>query len=228
MSLKLAVFDVDGTLVDSRALIQRAAVEAARDVGLPEPGYDEVRQIVGLSLHEALRVLAPQLTDAELAEFVARFQQSFHRMHARPGFVEPLYDGAAATLRRLKADGWLIAMATGKPRRGVERVMEMHGWADVFDTTWCADDGPGKPHPSMLLEAMKAVGCAPWQTVMIGDTSHDMLMALAARTRAQGVAWGFHTAEEVQAAGAHHVAGGFDELDAELDRFAATIARAAA
>jgi phosphoglycolate phosphatase len=227
MSLKLAVFDVDGTLIDSRALIQRAAVEASRDIGLPEPSYEAVRQIVGLSLHEALHVLAPQLTDAELAEFVARFQAAFHRMHAEPGFVEPLYDGAARTLDRLKRDGWLIAMATGKPRRGVERVMEMHGWDAVFDTTWCADDGPGKPHPSMVLEAMKAVGCAPWQTVMIGDTSHDIQMALNARTRAQGVSWGFHTAEEVRAAGAHHVAHRFDELDAELDRFAASLSRAA-
>ncbi|MBC6981953.1 HAD-IA family hydrolase [Caulobacter sp. 17J80-11] len=223
MSLKLAVFDVDGTLVDSRQTILRAAVEAARDVGLPEPRYDAVRQIVGLSLHEALRVLAPQLTDAELAEFVARFQASFSRMHAEPGFKEPLYEGAERTLRRLEKDGWLIAMATGNSRRGVERLLANHDWSRLFVSTHCASDGPGKPHPAMLLEAMKASGCEPRQTVMIGDTGHDIRMALNAGTRAQGVGWGFHTPDEVWAAGAHHVANDFDELDAELDRFAAAL-----
>jgi phosphoglycolate phosphatase len=221
MSRPFAVFDIDGTLVDSREIILRAAREACAELGLPDPAYDAVRQVIGLSLHEALRELAPSLTDVELGEFVVRYQESFRRMHDVPGFVEPLYPGAAETVSRLKRDGWSLGVATGKSRRGVERILGMHGWADQFDTAWCADDGPGKPHPSMLLNAMNAVGAGPDDTVMIGDTSHDMRMALAAGTRAQGVSWGFHTREEVVAAGAHHVADRFSELDAELDRFAA-------
>lgn len=223
MSLRLAVFDVDGTLVDSRATIHRAATEAARAVGLPAPAYDAVRQIVGLSLRDALAVLEPGLDEATLDAFTREFQESFRRMHAEPGFHEPLYAGAAETVARLKADGWLLAMATGNSRRGVLRVLDNYGWHTAFDTTHCADDGPGKPHPSMLIEAMKATGAEPGQTVMIGDTGHDMRMAVNARVRPQGVAWGFHTAEEVLAAGAVHVAASFAELDAELDRFAASL-----
>lgn len=220
MSGKLAVFDVDGTLVDSRAVIYRAAVEGAAVVGLPEPPYEEVRKIVGLTLHEALRELAPTLTDAELADFVTAFQASFRAMHAEPGFVEPLYPGAGATLERLKRAGWRVAMATGKSRRGVETIVRMHGWADVFCSTHCADDGPGKPHPAMLLEALRASGAAAADAVMIGDTAHDMRMAVSAGVRPQGVAWGFHTADEVLAGGAAHVADDFDALNEALDRFA--------
>jgi phosphoglycolate phosphatase len=220
MSRPLAVFDIDGTLVDSRAFIHRAAVEAALAVGMAEPSYDDVRQIVGLSLHEALRVLGPELTDAEHAAFVAEFQGAFQRFHAEPGFREPLYDGAQATLDRLKRDGWWIAMATGNSRRGVARLLELNGWAEIFDTTHCADDGPGKPHPTMVVEAMKAVGATPARTIMIGDTSHDMRMAVAAKVYPQGVAWGFHTADEVRASGAAHVAETFEALDAALARFA--------
>lgn len=216
----LAIWDVDGTLIDSRATIHRAAVESARGIGMAEPSYDAVRQIVGLSLHQALRELAPQLTDAEHADFVAGFQAAFQRFHAEPDFVEPLYDGAEATLRRLKREGWNVAMATGNSRRGVERILDKHRWAELFDTTWCADDGPGKPHPNMISQAIKAVGALPARTVMIGDTSHDMRMAVNAGVYPQGVAWGFHTAEEVRAAGARHVAVVWGELDAELDRFA--------
>lgn len=224
MSRPLAVFDVDGTLVDSRAVIYRAAVEGAAAVGLPEPTYDAVRKIVGLTLHEALRELEPGLQDAELADFVAAFQQSFRRMHAEPGFTEPLYQGAAETLDRLRRDGWRVAMATGKSRRGVETIVRMHGWADVFCSTHCADDGPGKPHPAMLLAALRATGTSAEGAVMIGDTAHDMRMAVAARVRPQGVSWGFHTVDEVLEGGAVHVAQDFDTLNAELDRFAARIA----
>jgi phosphoglycolate phosphatase len=112
-------------------------------------------------------------------------------------------------------------MATGKSRRGVGRWLARDGWAELFASTHCADDGPGKPHPAMVLAALEACGASPQRAVMIGDTSHDIQMALNAGVRAQGVAWGFQTAEEVAASGAHHVALTFDELSAELERFAA-------
>lgn len=215
----LAVFDIDGTLVDSRASIFRAATEAARDLGLPEPEYDRVRRIVGLSLHHALHTLEPTLTDAELADFVAAFQASFRRMHEE-AFQEPLYPGVMDTLRRLHRDGWRLALATGQNRRGVARNLAREGWAELFVSSHCAEDGPGKPDPAMLRAAMTACGATPADTVMIGDTSHDIVMALNAGAHPLGVAWGFHTIEEQQAAGARHVAVDTPDLEAALDRFA--------
>ena len=219
MSRPLAVFDVDGTLVDSRTIIHRAMIRAFEHIGRPPPDYETTRQIVGLNLREALDALAPGLAEPGRQALTKAYGEAFVALHEELG--EPLYPGAADLLDRLRADGWLVAMATGKSRRGVERIMRTHGWADLFDSTHCADDGPGKPHPAMLVECMKVLQTPQSLTVMIGDTSHDMRMARAAGVRAQGVAWGFHTAEEVAGAGADHVALTFDELSAELDRFAA-------
>lgn len=215
----LAVFDIDGTLVDSRSSIHRACVDAARALGLPEPEYDRVRMIVGLSLHEAMRTLEPQLTDAELADYVAAFQASFRRLY-ESGHEEPLYPGAMDHLRRLHRDGWRLALATGQNRRGVARNLARQGWADLFLSSHCAEDGPGKPDPAMLHAAMAACDADPARTVMIGDTAHDALMAVNAGVHPLGVSWGFHTAEEQRAAGARHVANSFAELDVVLDGFA--------
>ena len=217
---KLAVWDVDGTLVDSRALIFDTAKVMFEFMGLAPPVYEDVRQIVGLSLGVGLRQLLPMMPPEAIDRAVARYKAAFQDLHRRPGFMEPLYEGAAECLERLKQDGWLIAMATGKSRRGVDTIVRMHGWADLFDSTHCADDGPGKPHPAMLLEAMRALGCTPEQTIMIGDTAHDMRMAKAAGCYAQGVSWGFHTAAEVEAGGADHVAHDFPSLNRQLDWFA--------
>ena len=226
MTRPLAVFDIDGTLVDSRASIFEAATEASRALGLPIPEYDRVRKIVGLSLPVALRELEPTLNDADLARFVDAFKAVFLRMNSDPDFHEPLYPGAMVTLRRLHRDGWRLALATGQSRRGVARNLAREGWADIFLSSHCAEDGPGKPDPAMLHAAMDACDAEPSRTVMIGDTSHDIHMALNAGVLPLGVAWGFHTVEEQQAAGARHVARTFAELDAVLDGFAAQ-ARAA-
>jgi phosphoglycolate phosphatase len=220
MSRPLAVFDIDGTLVDSRASILQAATEAARDLGLPDPEYDRVRQIVGLSLPHALAVLEPGLTPPELERFTAAFRASFGRMFDA-GHEEPLYPGAMETLRRLHRDGWRLSLATGQNRRGVARNLARTGWADLFVSSHCAEDGPGKPDPAMLRAAMSASSADPAATVMIGDTAHDISMAVAAGVLPQGVAWGFHTPEEQIAAGAAHVAADFADLEAALDRFAA-------
>jgi phosphoglycolate phosphatase len=226
MSPKLAVWDVDGTLVDSRAVIYETATAVFAYMDLPRPEYDVVRQIVGLSLAEGLRQLLPDMPPETLDKAVASYKEVFQDMHRRLGFIEPLYEGAAECLDRLKAQGWRIAMATGKSRRGVETIIRMHGWADLFDSTHCADDGPGKPHPSMVLEAMRALSCEPRQTIMIGDTAHDMRMAKAAGVYAQGVSWGFHTADEIRAGGADDVADSFSILNSRLDNFAKTTERA--
>lgn len=220
----LAVFDGDGTLFDSREVIYRVARQACVEAGLPDPTYDRVRRMVGLSLPQALHTLAPELNKADLAEFVRLYQNAFIAIHDQPGYAEPMYDGAEDTLRRLKREGWTLAIATGKSRRGVNRWMAREGWPELFTSTHCADDGPGKPDPHMLVQAIQAAGTTPERTVMIGDAEHDMRMAVAAGAYAQGVSWGFQTAEEILEAGAQHVAHDFAELDAELDRFAASFA----
>jgi phosphoglycolate phosphatase len=221
MTAKLAIFDVDGTLVDSRQILQASADAAFADLGLIAPPYDQLRKIVGLSLREGLAQLAPDLEAGQIEALLAHYRRSFQTLHRDPAFIEPLYDGAAALLDRLKREGWKIAMATGKSRRGVETIMAMHGWADLFDTTHCADDGPGKPDPAMVQAALKAMGMAPRQAVMIGDTAHDVGMAKAAGVRVLGVTWGFHTRDEIEASGPDEVVDTFAELDAALDRFAA-------
>jgi len=220
MTRPLAVFDIDGTLVDSRASILQAAVEASQALGLPEPEYDRVRQIVGLSLPDALRTLEPGLDEAELARFVEAFKGVFLRMNTDSDFHEPLYDGAMDTLRRLRRDGWSLSLATGQSRKGVARNLAREGWGELFVSAHCAEDGPGKPDPAMLRAAMAAAVAEAADTIMIGDTAHDIAMALNAGVRPQGVAWGFHTVEEQIAAGALHVAADFADLEAALDRFA--------
>jgi phosphoglycolate phosphatase len=223
MTVKLVVWDVDGTLVDSRRTIFESMQSAFVGAGLAPPDYETVRQIVGLGLVEGVGELLPG-AGAEMVERVAEgYRAAFGAKVRQPGFVDPLYDGAAGTLDRLRAGGWKIAMATGKSRRGVETILRMHGWADLFDSTHCADDGPGKPHPAMLLEAMKALQAPPERTIMVGDTAHDMRMAKAAGVYAQGVSWGFHTPQEVREGGADHIADDFAALDRQLDAFEASI-----
>ncbi len=220
MMSKLVVWDVDGTLVDSRDSIFQAAITAYEAQGLAAPSYERVRQIVGLGLREAIGVISPELPDDRLDAVTQSYRDAFQAQLKVPGFIEPLYAGAAETLDRLRAEGWKIAMATGKSRRGVESVLRMHDWADLFDSTHCSDDGPGKPHPAMLIEAMRALGCGPDRTIMVGDTAHDMRMAKSAGAYAQGVSWGFHTRAEVLAGGADHVADDFTSLNRQLDAFA--------
>lgn len=218
--MRLAVWDVDGTLVDSRATIFDCCTQAMLKVGLPAPSYDEVRKIVGLSLEHALSVLAPDLEPTKVAQAAYYYKQRFGEYRAKPDFSEALYEGAADTLARLKAEGWRMAIATGKSRPGVQSIVAMHGWDDLFGSTHCADDGPGKPDPAMLREAMRACGATSDQTVMIGDTTHDIAMAKAAGVRALGVSWGFNTAPELRSAGAHHVAEDISSLNKALDEFA--------
>ncbi len=153
----LAVWDVDGTLVDSRALIDACMREAFVAAGLPAPTYDAVRQIVGLGLVDACAVLAPGLEGVEVDRLAELYKQAFNDRRHAPGFSEPLYDGAAETLARLQAQGWKLAMATGQSRRGVDHIIAMHDWDDVFHSTHCDVDGPGKPDPGLLVAAMTAM-----------------------------------------------------------------------
>jgi phosphoglycolate phosphatase len=205
---RLALFDCDGTLVDSQDNICRAVEEAFTLARIDVPPRTAIRRIVGLSLVEAMRMLQPEGDDALHRTLADDYKATFFRLRSSGAMAEePLYEGIVAVLDTLAADGWILGVATGKSDRGLAHILAHHGIAARFLTLQTADRHPSKPHPSMIATAMADAGAVPATTVMIGDTSYDMLMARAAGARALGVAWGYHPADELTAAGAHAVAG---------------------
>jgi phosphoglycolate phosphatase len=187
---RLAVFDCDGTLVDGQADVCWAMERAFARAGLPAPEVSAVRRAVGLSLPQAVRALAPNLSEDQ-NRAVTEFYRSSFRARREEGLLdEPLYDGIAELLTALHDGGWSLAVATGKSERGLAACLATHGIADLFVSLQTADRHPSKPHPAMLEAALFEAGAAPHQAVMIGDTSFDMLMARSAGVRGVGVAWG--------------------------------------
>ncbi len=163
---RLAVFDLDGTLVDSRATIAAAVREAWLALDLAPPSYDETRRIVGLSLIEAVQTLAPDLAPSRYPELAEAYKNAFISNRVA-GMSEPLYEGARETLETLRREGWVMGVATGKSRRGIDHVFDHHGIGEFFSAAFCADDGPGKPDPHMLHLNMRALGFEPMRTVMM-------------------------------------------------------------
>jgi phosphoglycolate phosphatase len=212
MSQRLAMFDCDGTLVDGQAAVCNAMEAAFVQCGAPAPDRHLVRRIVGLSLPQAIRTLLPEADEALRGEIDRTYRDTYRAAREAGELVEPLYEGIAALLAGLEGDGWLLGVATGKSLRGLEHCLAMHGLRRHFVTLQTADLHPSKPHPAMLEAALAEAGAAPESAVMIGDTSYDMQMALAAGVRALGVDWGYHSAAELKAAGAAQVAASVDHL----------------
>ncbi len=204
--LRLAVFDCDGTLVDSQAGIVACMAAAFVAAGHPAPAPEAVRRVVGLPLVDSAARLAPALSPGDHIRLAELYKQAFFDLRARRDFEEPLFPGIAALLEALAAEDVLLGVATGKGRRGLAITLDRHGLRHRFATLQTADDARGKPHPEMLQRAMAEAGADPADTAMIGDTSYDIEMALSAGTAAIGVAWGYHPPEELSAAGAHAVA----------------------
>ena len=204
--MKLAVFDCDGTLVDGQAGVIAAMEAAFAEVGLPAPDRHQVRRIVGLSLPQAIRLLAPGADeDARQAADLA-YREAFRAAREAGSLVEPLYDGIADLVGELGRAGWLLGVATGKSQRGLDHCLAMHGLSAHFVTLQTADHHPSKPHPSMIDTALAETGADRATCVMIGDTQYDMAMAVSAGVRAIGVDWGYHSAAELREAGAEAVA----------------------
>ena len=203
---KLAIFDCDGTLVDSGATIYRALTETFRQSAIPLPPPSVGRRVIGLSLIEAMAGLVPDATAEEHAALAEAYKRNVMAMRAAGHVEEPLYDGVIELLDSLEDDGWLLAIATGKPDRGLKHCLEVHGIHARFVSLQTADRHPSKPHPSMVLQAIADADAAPERTFVVGDTSYDMAMAAAAGTVPIGAGWGYHDAEELLGAGALAVA----------------------
>ena len=213
MTVRLAVFDCDGTLVDSQANIVLAMADAFGARGLVPPDAHAIRRVVGLSLIEIMAVLLPEADAADHARLAAEYRQAFQQRRLDKRLdPEPLYPGIAEGLATLTARGWQLGVATGKSDRGLALILAHHGLAQHFRTLQTADRHPSKPHPAMLHAALADVGCDHAQAVMIGDTAFDMAMARSARVRAIGVDWGYHEPHELYAAGADTVVGTMDAL----------------
>lgn len=212
--LRLAVFDCDGTLVDSQHNIVAAMEAAWRARGLRPLPPASVRRVVGLPLLEAISILHPLGSKEIHLSLTEDYKNAFHSLRQQPDHHEPLYPGTVEALDAMEAAGFGLAVATGKSRRGLDATLERHGIQGRFLTLKTADDGPGKPHPHMLEAAMAEAGVGPAATLMVGDTIFDIEMARNAQVRSIGVSWGYHDPDELHAAGAAGVIDDFGELAA--------------
>ncbi len=210
--LKLAVFDCDGTLVDSQHSIVAAMHAACDEHGFDKPRPEAVRRMVGLPLLEAFARLLPSTPPETLENLKRCYSSAFFAMRQRGELHEPLYPGVEAGLSFFERAGWLLGIATGKSRRGLLATLGGHGLLERFTTLQTADLSRGKPDPEMLHRAMAETGAGKGETVMIGDTTYDMEMAKNAGTYALGVSWGYHDTGELYEAGAHKVIDSFEDL----------------
>jgi len=217
MSLtRLAVFDVDGTLIDSQHNIVASMVRACEINDVPPPTDEAIRRIIGLSLLEAVMRLLPEAEPDLIGRVVEAYKNGFAELRGRPDHHEPLFPGALEALDTLERAGWILAVATGKSRRGLLAMIERHGLEGRFVSLQNADDNPGKPHPAMLRRAIAEAGARAEETVMIGDTTYDMQMGRSAGVRTIGVAWGYHAPEELLATGADLVIESYSQLAGSL------------
>jgi phosphoglycolate phosphatase len=218
----LAIFDIDGTLVDSQAHIA-AAMDHAHDVaGIERRSRERVLEIVGLSLPEAFDRLHPALTEAARNALVLAYKEAFSALRLAEGYVpSPLFPGVLEGIERIVGAGHVLGAATGKSWRGLRTVFDTHEIGHHFTTLQTADDHPSKPHPAMLMAALDETGGRPERAVMIGDTEYDIVMGRAAGVRTIGVAWGYHAPDRLRAAGADAVATDFPELERLITELAA-------
>ncbi|MBE0453719.1 MAG: HAD-IA family hydrolase [Roseovarius sp.] len=201
--LRLVIFDVDGTLVDSQGDILAAMRVGFAELGEQAPEKTEILGIVGLSLDVAVARLAPHLPADARARIVEGYKAAYMGLRAKAGVERssPLYPHARATLEALhRVPETLLGVATGKSARGLDKLLDGHGLRSYFVTRQVADHHPSKPHPSMIRAALAETGVAPENAVMVGDTSFDMEMAQAAGITGIGVSWGYHRPETLTAA----------------------------
>lgn len=203
---RLAIFDCDGTLVDSGGNIFSALTDAFAEHGIEVPPQEVSRRVIGLSLVEAMAMLMPHESYDRHVVLAESYKRHFQRARTEGRVEEPLFEGIAELLDLLERGGWLLAVATGKSDRGLAHCLDCHGYGSRFISLQTADRHPSKPDPSMVRQAMADAGSSPETTVVIGDTAFDMGMAVAAGATGIGAGWGYHEAHEMLDAGAVAVA----------------------
>jgi phosphoglycolate phosphatase len=204
--IRLAIFDCDGTLVDSGATIHAALKASFEQNGLEVPPPSVSRRVIGLSLTEAMAALLPNEPAERHASRAEDYKRAFMALRQAGEVDEPLFEGVIELLDTLEDDGWLLAVATGKSDRGLKHCLEQHDIHARFVSLQTADRHPSKPHPSMVEQAIADAGGSPQATIVVGDTSFDMAMAANAGATGIGAGWGYHEAEELLQAGAVAVA----------------------
>lgn len=212
---KLLIFDWDGTLCNSIGRIVDSMHAASTRSGFELCTDLAVKGIIGLGLPEAIRTLYPRISDAELVTFRDHYADHYIALEATPS---PLFDGVKQALEAFRAEGYHLAVATGKARRGLDRVLKAHGFEDYFDITRAADEAASKPHPLMLEQILAHCGVAPRQALMVGDASFDLMMARNAGMDSVAVSYGAQAAEALQAYEPRLTIDHFSELQAWLSR----------
>ena len=215
--LRFAAFDLDGTLIDSAATIVDGVLACWAACGFPEPDRDAVRRVIGLPWEESIRELIPGSGATELAAIRAYHDEVRRGIRPRPPASITPFPGAHDVLDHLGSEGYLLGIVTSRSSHRLHELLDENGLGDRFQTFKTADMGPGKPNPHLLLEAMSDLGVEADRTVMIGDTTFDVLMAGNAGTASVGVSWGVHDSQELDEAGAHRVIDAFDELPPILE-----------
>jgi phosphoglycolate phosphatase len=216
--IKLCVFDCDGTLVDSERSIVASMSAAFLAHDIPLPTDDAVRRVVGLSLAEAVALLLPAGSAHECARVSRSYRDAIAAMRLDGALFEPLYPGVLEGLQTLEDQGWCLGLATGKSLRGAMATLAAHGLERRFVTLQTPDNAAGKPSPQMMIQAMAEVGAEPGATVMVGDTTYDMMMARSAGTLSVAVTWGYHGQAELEASGAHAVVEEFGGIAPAIHR----------
>lgn len=215
----LAIFDVDGTLVDSQAIITATMDRAFVDAGVEPPTREAVLSLVGISLPQLIARLLPGEAGSVQEAVTANYRRLYVETLSHQPEVQ-LYPGVRDGLERLHAAGITLGVATGKSQRGLDRLVAGQGWQDLFATLQCADHHPSKPHPSMVERALLETATDAGRAVMIGDTTFDMDMGAAAGVATLGVAWGYHAESDLRAAGASQVAVDFAALVQRIEEMA--------
>ncbi len=196
MRVKLIIFDWDGTLMDSAAKIINCLLAAVGDVGLPSLDRDAARQIIGLSLNDAFNALFPNASLEQHSALIERYRLHFL---TRDRTAMQLFPGVSKYLHELCGRGYLLAVATGKARRGLDQALTDTDTSHLFATTRCADEAPSKPHPKMLLDILDQTGVEASESVMVGDTVYDLQMANEAGVHALAVTYGMHDVAQLHA-----------------------------
>ncbi|MFL9672915.1 HAD-IA family hydrolase [Pseudomonas marginalis] len=215
LDYKLLIFDWDGTLCNSIGRIVESMHRASTRSGFELCTDLAVKGIIGLGLPEAIRTLYPEISDAELVTFREHYADHYIALEATPS---PLFEGVAQSLEVFRAEGYHLAVATGKARRGLDRVLSAHGWEDYFDITRAADETASKPHPLMLEQILAHCGVSPREALMVGDASFDLMMARNAGMDSVAVSYGAQSAEALQQYEPRVTIDHFSELQAWLGR----------